>query len=243
MEPLSLYTDRAELYDAIYHFKSYEAEAERLHELLNQHAVKDGSRVLEAACGTGNYLRHLQRWYHVAGFDRYEGILNVARRKLPRVDLLLADMADFRVETCFDAALCLFSSIGYLLTRDRLQAAARCFARALRPGGILIVEPFLSKQDYVPGRLVLQSCDGEALKCTRACIPGLKDERAVLDYHWLVLQKGQDAVEHFVERHELWLCPMELMTGAFEQAGFSVSMEAQGLMPNRSLLIAERKDE
>ena len=237
-----LYTSHAELYDAIYHFKPYEAEAERLHDILERHNVKDGSSVLEAACGTGNYLQHLHIWYRVAGFDRYGEILMVARRKLPQADLFVADMARFSVGHRYDAILCLFSSIGYLLTRDRLEAAAGCFARALRPGGILLVEPFLSPKEYAPGRLVLQSYDGEKLKCTRACIPGLEGDRAMLDYHWLILRSGQTAVEHFVERHELWLCPRELMTKILEQAGFSVSTAAQGLVPNRDLFIAERRE-
>ena len=64
----------------------------------------------------------------------------------------------------------------------------------------------------------------------------------MLDYHWLILRSGQTAVEHFVERHELWLCPRELMTKILEQAGFSVSTEAQGLVPNRDLFIAERQE-
>ncbi len=236
----ALYTDRAELYDAIYHDKPYEAEAERLHDLLDRRGIFDGASVLEAACGTGSYLYQLQIWYRVAGFDRYEGMLAEARRKVPQVELFAADMAAFEVDRRFDAALCLFSSIGYLLTRERLEAAARCFARALRPGGVLVIEPFLSMNAFVSGRPVMQSFDSPLLKCTRACITKQVGDRAVLDFHWLVLRARQPEVEHFTERHELWLCPPELMTEVLEGAGFSVSRESPGLMKGRELLIAER---
>ncbi|MBN2496538.1 MAG: class I SAM-dependent methyltransferase [Deltaproteobacteria bacterium] len=242
MERESLYTHRAELYDAIYDFKPYPAEAERLRELLSQRGVEEGSRVLDAACGTGSHLLQLRRWYRVAGFDLHAGMLEIARRKLPGVELFSADMADFRVEEPFDALLCLFSSIGYLLSEERLEAAAGCFARALRPGGVLVVEPFLSRQEYKPGRLVLQSADGEKLKCARACIPGLDGDRAVIDYHWLVLRSGQAAVEHFTERHELRLCSRETMTEIFDRAGFAVSHEPRGLVPGRGLLVARRRE-
>jgi len=241
MESQSLYSGHAELYDAIYHFKRYDAEAERIRELLEQHGVGDGSSVLDAACGTGSHLVHLRSWYDVAGFDLNQGMLELARRKLPGVSLVRSDMAALEVERPVDALLCLFSSIGYLLDSERLQSAARCFAAALRPGGVLLVEPFVAPRSFAPGRPMLQTFDGEQLKCARACVPALEGELAILDFHWLVLREGQPAVEHFVERHELWLCPHEVMAETFEQAGFSVAREPRGLMPDRGLLVARRR--
>jgi SAM-dependent methyltransferase len=243
MENESLYTRRAELYDAIYSQKPYDKEAARVHQLLEQRGVADGSRLIEAACGTGSYLFHLKRWYPVAGLDLHPGILEVARKKLPGADLFEADMADFAVEQPFDALVCLFSSIGYLHGEDRLAAAAGCFARALGPEGVLIVEPFLEPEAFNAGRLVHQTHEGARLCCTRACIPAREDERAVLDFHWLVLKAGRAAVEHFVDRHELWMCEHQRMREIFEQAGFSVTLEPDGLTPGRDLLIGIRNPE
>ena len=241
METQSLYSCRADLFDAIYHFKRYDAEAERIHELLEKHGVADGSSLLDAACGTGSHLLHLRRWYDVAGIDLSDAMLDLARRKLPGVSFVRGDISQFEVERPVDVVLCLFSSIGYLLNRDRLQSAAHSFAAALRPRGVLMIEPFLAPPDFVPGRLILQTFDGEHLKCARACIPAREGDRAILDYHWLVLREGQATVEHFVEHHELWLCPHELLVEILKEAGFSVHREARGLMPERGLLVAERR--
>ena len=115
-EAQGLYGDRARYYDAIYHFKPYGKEAERIHELLRTAGVADGARILEAACGTGTYLTHLIAWYDVAGFDLYPQILEIARAKLPNIHLFEGDMVNFEVEEPFDAILCLFSSIGYVWT-------------------------------------------------------------------------------------------------------------------------------
>ena len=54
VEDRSLYGSRADLYDLIYHFKDYAAEAARLRELLE--GVAAGAWITEAACGTGKYL-------------------------------------------------------------------------------------------------------------------------------------------------------------------------------------------
>jgi ubiquinone/menaquinone biosynthesis C-methylase UbiE len=110
-----LYRDRAILYDLIYHWKDYTKEARRVRDLLHAEDIRDGSRVLEAACGTGTYMQHLGEWFDVAGFDLYDEMLTIAREKLPAgTTLFQADMTDFAVERSFDALLCLFSSIVYV---------------------------------------------------------------------------------------------------------------------------------
>ena len=53
---LSLETDNflqsAELYDAIYHFKNYQRESERLRNLIDR-LVPGARTLLDVACGTG----------------------------------------------------------------------------------------------------------------------------------------------------------------------------------------------
>jgi hypothetical protein len=103
-----------------------------------------------------------------------------------------------------------------------------------------MIEQFLSVEDYIPGLMMLQTYDGDDLKCARACVSKVEGEYAVLDFNWLVMQKDRGEVEHFVERHRLWLCPREFLTSALEKAGFSVSIESDGLIPKRPLIIAKR---
>jgi daunosaminyl-N,N-dimethyltransferase/N-dimethyltransferase len=241
MEHQTLYGPRAELYDLIYHWKNYGTDAERLHALLSAEGIADGASVLEAACGTGSYLRQLSAWYRVSGFDLNEEVLAVARRKLPDVTLWRADMTDFTVQTPADAMLCLFSSIGYVHPEERLRKAARSFARAVRPGGVLIVEPWLTEATYRLGNMDLQTYSGPELKLCRASVAKKRDAMAVLHFHWLVLRKGAPEIEHFEETHELWLCPTETLLSAFGEAGFEVRLEPDGLMPGRGLILGRRK--
>ena len=136
---MTAYGSCAKYYDAIYHWKDYRAESQRLHALLLAEGVPDGARLLEAACGTGTHLSHLMAWYRASGFDGSPEMLALARAKLPpEVELWLADMTSVRVREPVEALLCLFSSIGYLHGEDRLSAAARAFAQALVPGDYLV---------------------------------------------------------------------------------------------------------
>ena len=237
-----MYGRRAAYYDPIYHFKRYESESTRLHELLQEEGVEDGAAVVEAACGTGEYLQHLRRWYDVSGFDLSPAMIEVARRKLPEVPLFVADLADFTLPRPAGALLCLFSSIGYVYPQTRLQAAARCCASAVAPGGVLLVEPWLSPDVYRTGHLAMQTYEDERLKLCRAGISQREGDLSVFNFHWLAVREGEQEVEHFTDRHVLWLCPRATMIEAFEEAGFACRFVPEGLMSDdRGLLIGRRQ--
>jgi SAM-dependent methyltransferase len=239
MDSQSLYGERAELYDLLYSFKDYDGESARLRELLRAEGVADGAALLEAACGTGAYLERLQRWYQVSGVDVNAGVLEVARQKLPEVDLLQADMAELTLAEPVDALVCLFSSIGYVFPEERLRQTARSFHAALRPGGVLLVEPWLTPDGIEGGRPSVQTYESEDLKLVRANVTRVEGQRSLFDFHWLVVPRDRP-VEHFVEQHELWLCPRETMTAAFEDAGFEVRWDEEGLT-GRGLLVGRRE--
>jgi daunosaminyl-N,N-dimethyltransferase/N-dimethyltransferase len=236
-----LYQDKAELYDAIYASKPYGDEAQRLHDVLASLGVGDGARVLEAACGTGSYLRELARWYEVSGFDKNAAMLAVARRKVPSVPLFEADLRSFAVEQPVDAALCLFSSIGYLHDDEALARSLGCFARVVRPGGVLILEPFVGAHHYRDGSTFLQTHEGPELKCVRASVSRRVGDLAVIDFAWLVLRDGVASIEHFTETHTLALYDPERLDRAVAAAGFDRVTMAAHLVGDRTLVVARQR--
>src|SRR5215210_219183 len=137
-----MFSRSAELYDAIYSFKDYRAEVEKLHALI-QERVPEAATLLDVACGTGKHLELLAANYEVEGLDLDASLLRIARERLPDVPLHEADMTDFDLGRRFDAVVCLFSSIGYVKTRKRLESTAATLASHLAPGGVLVVEPWL----------------------------------------------------------------------------------------------------
>ena len=123
-----MFSNSARIYDAVYSFKDYGAEAERVHELIQERSP-GASSLLDVACGTGKHLEQFRRWYpDVAGVDLDEGLIDVARDRLDDVPLQLADMTSFDLGRKFDAVTCLFSSIGYVGTVERLASAIAAMA-------------------------------------------------------------------------------------------------------------------
>ena len=128
------FVESAELYDAIYQFKNYKRECERLRALIDE-AVPAARTMLDVACGTGEHARFLREHFAVDGVDINEDYLHAARQKNPGGNYMRADMTDFDLGRSYDVVTCLFSAIGRVMTFERLERAIACMARHVGPGG------------------------------------------------------------------------------------------------------------
>jgi len=229
-----MFSRSADLYDALYDtFKDYAAEAARVRELIGP----DARTLLDVACGTGRHLELLQGDYEVVGLDIDPGLLAVARLRLPGVELVEADMTDFDLDRTFDAVVCLFSSIGYAHTVERLHAAVGAMARHLASGGVLIVEPWLRPDAWRAGHVHMLTVDDEELKIARVTHAGRVRDVSTIDFVYVV---GTPAgLDHFEERHELGLFTDEQYRAAFAGAGLAVEHDPDGLM-GRGLYVGRR---
>lgn len=238
---VAVYRSTAALYDALYSFKDYATEAAQLELLLGALGVPAGSRVLEGAIGTGGHAVHLSGRYTWSGFDASADMLEVARAKLPGVPLWVADLRAFTVDEPVDAFVCLFSSIGYLLDEASVRACAEAAARAVRPGGALVVEPWLTADRWQVGRPTLQTFETDDLKLARATVAEREGDVAVTPMTWVVAARGRP-VTTFTETHRLWLAPLDLLLRVFDRAGFTVRLDAAGFT-GRGLILGVRRAE
>ena len=222
-----MFTRSAAFYDAVYGWKDYAEESEAVHRLIQER--RPGARtLLDVACGTGGHLRHLAGLYEAEGLDADPEMLAVAATHCPGVPLHEGDLTAFDLGRRFDAVTCLFSSIGYARTLDGLDAAGAALARHLEPGGVLLVEPWLSPDEWVVGRPHLLVVDEPELKIARINTSERDGRLSVVEFHYVVATP--EGVEHFTELHELGLFTPEEYTSAFERAGLSVEHDPVGLM-------------
>ena len=79
-------------------------------------AIDAGTKLLDVACGSGYAaMMAAERGAAVAGIDAAEGLIEIARARLPGVPLHLGNMTDFALERRFDVITLLFSSIAYVV--------------------------------------------------------------------------------------------------------------------------------
>jgi SAM-dependent methyltransferase len=232
-----MFLESAELYDAIYHFKNYAHECEILRAVIAV-AAPGARTILDVACGTGEHDKFLKQHYSVDGVDLNENYLRAARVKNPAGRYTRVDMTDFDLATTYDAVTCLFSAIGYVKTVDRLNRAVACMARHVKPGGALIVEPWLTPDAWKPGISHIHAGEIGADKVCRMSLSGRQGNLSFVLMHYL--RSTSDGIDHYNERLELGLFTREEMTHAFDLANLDVRYDDQGLM-GRGLYVAHRR--
>lgn len=122
--------------------------------MLNATRVKDGSTLLDAGCGTGgaSILAH-GRGARVTGLDASEGLLGLAKRRVPDADFRVGDLEALPFgDGVFDAVIAA-SSIQYADDPDK---AVDELSRVVAPDGLVAVALF-STPDKVEYRVVCEA--------------------------------------------------------------------------------------
>lgn len=104
----------------------------------------EGGELLDVPCGFGRHSIPLaEAGYRVTGVDRSAVLLDEARRRATgerRPEFVRADYRELPFkDDSFDAAVNLFTSLGYLGDAEDTRVLAE-IGRVLRPGGRLVVE-------------------------------------------------------------------------------------------------------
>jgi SAM-dependent methyltransferase len=224
-----MFSKSAKYYDEIYASmgKNYPKESDKTHRLIQKYSSTKGKSLLDVGCGTGHHAGILGRNYQVEGLDLDPNILTVARRKYPEIRFHKGDMVNFRLNRKFDAVVCLFSSIGYVRTKSRLEQSIRNMAQHLLPGGVLLVEPWFTPAQWRGSRVFTLSVNKPDLKIVRMSHSSRKGSISILEFQYLI---GTPAgLEHHTEFHKLGLFTKKEYMRAFRSAGLQVVHDPKGL--------------
>jgi SAM-dependent methyltransferase len=233
------YTRFGAYYDAIYAAmgKNYAQEAEQIHQCILHNKKSGGNSLLDIGCGTGGHITFLEQNYAVEGLDISPSMLKIAQQRFPNVKFHLGDMTTFALGRQFDVITCLFSAIGYVQTVSRLDKTVQNMGRHLLPGGVLIVEPWLSPEQYHSGHVFSTQVDQPELKITRMNVSERQGNLSILNFHFLV--GTPQGVEYFTEQHHLGLFSSETYLDAFKKSGLDAIHDLEGIT-GRGLYIGTR---
>jgi SAM-dependent methyltransferase len=230
----------AEYYDLIYStLKDYALEAAQIANLLRQNNPRCRT-ILDAACGTGEHARLLSAGgFSVDGLDLSAAFVSIASTKHPAGRFFEADMGNFHLGRCYDAVLCLFSSIAYLRTIDRVEAALMCFREHLMPAGVLVVEPWFAPGVLDPARIIRNSGEADGVRVSRESRVEVEGRLSRLHFSYEITDAA--GTRHASEVHELGLFTTTELLETFRRVGLKAEYDPQGLT-GRGLFLARTAD-
>lgn len=133
------------------------------------------ARVLDAGCGRGRHALGLARaGYAVTGLDQGQRLIAEAQARAADagllIDFVVGDLVKHPWRDRFDAVISMYTAFGYCETPEEDIEWLAAYARALRIGGMLVLE--LRNRDYVvahyKGNFWFEAPDGTTVRVQRA---------------------------------------------------------------------------
>lgn len=122
-----------------------ERTAQEVDFVLAQLNMQPGARILDVGCGFGRHSVELaRRGYQVVGIDPAAAMIKAARTRAREagvdVDFRQVGGESFVAERPFDAAVCLFTTLGQISETGENSGLVTRVYQGLRPGGRFMVE-------------------------------------------------------------------------------------------------------
>lgn len=226
---MSSYTGKhAEYYDIFYQNKPYGEEAAFIHRCLQRYTQGKCERLLELACGSGRHAFELEKLdYRIVATDYSPDLLRIAEGKAKQlgshVEFKLQDMRALRIdEARFDAAYCLFDSIGYLQTNEAISRALGRIHDHLRGQGLFVFEFWHAAamlRHYEPERRrSWKTKDGEIARISRTRLDVLQQ---LAEVHYIIEESNNNGqTVHLEETQVNRYFLVQEMAAFLQGAGF-----------------------
>lgn len=137
----------AKLYDLIYKDKDYISESNYVTSLLKKHRGNTPIKsILDIACGTGGHAIPLaQRGYRLTAQDISVAMVEIGQKKAALSNIQIkwhpgVAMQNFSYDCDFDAVICMFSAIDYIVSDQDLKVTFSNIHKSLRPSGLFIMD-------------------------------------------------------------------------------------------------------
>ena len=221
---MHVYTD-ADLYDTFCNGieKDFAGQAGQIAALVRR-ARPHARTLLDVACGTGEHAKYLSEvhGFEVDGIDISPEMIERTRAKCPRGRFDVGDMVDFQLGRRYDGVLNLFGAIAHAGTVPRLRDTLACMRDHLVPGGIAVVQPYLTPDELQVGtaEYTVESGNLRVMRTRRSERDG---HRQRLYFHYTV--EGPDGTQELDEAHDLALFTVEETLGAFFAVGLAATYD------------------
>lgn len=194
---------------------------------FNNFAKRKVKKVLDVACGTGRWTIPLRsKGYEVRGIDTSEDVLTVARSKANskgvKIPFEMIDVREVNYRNSFDAAICMYDSLSYMLSDKDINASLKRMYESLRDGGVLIFD--IGNRISLINRhndFEIRHWEKDNIRIQATSKRRLDEINAVLlhDIFWVVDDNGK--ISTYRELYKFRIITYNEMRRLLEEIGFS----------------------
>lgn len=127
-----------EYYDRRFPFKEYAGRAKLVLSLLKKFNPK-AKKMLELACGSGNYTVYFAKKYDVKATDVSKDMLAKAKKKC-KAKFALLPMEKLSEKSAYDVIACMYEAFRYLKSYKSVKSTLSKIRKALKPNGLFVVD-------------------------------------------------------------------------------------------------------
>jgi ubiquinone/menaquinone biosynthesis C-methylase UbiE len=210
--------------------------------------LSQGDSVLDLCCGNGRHAVLLaERGLLVTGQDLSSSYLDMVRERAQskgvQIELVHSDMRHIPYEGRFDAVISMFSSFGYLESDVEDQEVLHQIAKALKPGGRVLLD--MLNREWV----ILNSIQNEWREDAEGTIYLEHREIDLLNSrnHITFAMVSADGTRHHSVGHHIRLYTLTEITRMLAEAGLelqepfgSFERESYGINSRRMILVARK---
>lgn len=225
-ETCRLYTDLAWLWplwgDAATEYANY---SEQVTALIRQYSERQVTTLLNIGCGGGKNILNLKREFNVTGLDLSPTMLAQAKELNPECLFIQGDMRSFKLNNTFDAVL-MDDAIAHMNNRADFAAAFRTAYAHLNPGGVLVVTPDVTVENFHQNKTTTFSATRDGLEVVfieNVYDPDPTDEQYETTILYLIRDQGNLRIE--TERWAMGIYSLGTWRRVLRETGFSVCEE------------------
>lgn len=231
-----LYSKLADIYDTVMKDVNYELWADFIDALILEHHP-DPNEILELACGTGSislYLDELE-CYDIVGTDKSPQMIEKARKKNEsmrcNVEFRVMDFLDIQLDQTFDAAFCVFDSVNYLHSPDKVLRFLNESQKVLKPGGLLIFD-FTTPKNSIQAIQYLNNEEGYTDNNHRYFRQSTYDPSQQIHKNEFKIDKLDDdqetVLKQFRETHQQKIYTLQQMLDIINQTAYNIKAKYSG---------------
>ena len=146
---MKLYNELAKYTDISWNKKNYEKEVKFIVNIFKKNKIKP-KLIYDVACGSGPHSKILlEKGFNVVGVDMNKGMINVAKRKVPKLRIHQQDMRKLNMKKKTDCIITMFNAINHLSSYKDFEMMLKSYWKNLNDSGLVIFDTMFDQKNWL----------------------------------------------------------------------------------------------